>query len=124
MILITGATGNIGGATLDALAGAGHRVRALSRSERTWPEGVEGVTGDLDDAESLVRAAPRGNNMNWVLGHVVATRCDVLSALGQESPWDDSRTQLYRRGMTFSDSPRHLPFEEVIRGFRATQERQ
>jgi uncharacterized protein YbjT (DUF2867 family) len=57
MILITGATGNIGGATLDALAGDGHRVRALSRSERTWPEGVEGVTGDLDDAESLVRLA-------------------------------------------------------------------
>ena len=29
----------------------------MSRSERTWPEGVEGVTGDLDDPESLVRAA-------------------------------------------------------------------
>jgi uncharacterized protein YbjT (DUF2867 family) len=57
MILITGATGNIGGATLKALAGHGTRMRALSRSERTWPEGVEGVTGDLDDAESMVRAA-------------------------------------------------------------------
>jgi uncharacterized protein YbjT (DUF2867 family) len=57
MILITGATGNIGGATLEALAAQGRPVRALSRSERTWPEGVEGVTGDLDDPESLVRAA-------------------------------------------------------------------
>ena len=57
MILITGATGNIGGATLEALAADGRRVRAMSRSERTWPEGVEGVTGDLDDPESLVRAA-------------------------------------------------------------------
>jgi uncharacterized protein YbjT (DUF2867 family) len=57
MILITGATGNIGGATLEALAAQGHPVRVLSRSERTWPEGVEGVTGDLEDPESLVRAA-------------------------------------------------------------------
>ena len=57
MILITGATGNIGGATLEALVALGHPVRAMSRSERPWPEGVEGVTGDLDDAESLVRLA-------------------------------------------------------------------
>jgi uncharacterized damage-inducible protein DinB len=70
-----------------------------------------------------MRAAPRGNNINWVLGHVVATRCDVLPALGQESPWDDSRTRLYRRGMTFSDAPDHLSFDEVLRGFRETQQR-
>jgi uncharacterized protein YbjT (DUF2867 family) len=57
MILVTGATGNIGGATLAALVASGAPVRALSRSERSWPEGVEGVTGDLDDADSLVRAA-------------------------------------------------------------------
>jgi uncharacterized protein YbjT (DUF2867 family) len=57
MILIIGATGNIGGATLEALVAQGHRVRAMSRSERSWPEGVDGVTGDLDDPESLVRAA-------------------------------------------------------------------
>ncbi len=52
MILITGATGNIGGATLEALVAQGRPVRAMSRSERTWPEGVEGVTGDLDDPET------------------------------------------------------------------------
>jgi hypothetical protein len=57
VILVTGATGNIGGATLEALVAQGHPVRAMSRSERTWPEGVEGVTGDLDDPDSLVRAA-------------------------------------------------------------------
>jgi len=57
MILITGATGNIGGATLAALVSSGRQVRALSRSDRSWPNGVEGTTGDLDDADSLVRAA-------------------------------------------------------------------
>jgi uncharacterized protein YbjT (DUF2867 family) len=57
VILITGATGNIGGATLEALRRLQQPVRALSRSERAWPEGVEGVTGDLDDGESLARLA-------------------------------------------------------------------
>ena len=57
MILITGATGNIGGATLAALLASGRPARALSRTARSWPDGVEGVTGDLDDADSLVRVA-------------------------------------------------------------------
>jgi uncharacterized protein YbjT (DUF2867 family) len=57
VILVTGATGNIGGATLEALAAQGRPVRAVSRSERAWPDGVEGVVGDLDDGDSLARAA-------------------------------------------------------------------
>ena len=52
MILITGATGNIGWATLEALVAGGREVRALSRSERSWPEGV---VGDLEDADGLDR---------------------------------------------------------------------
>jgi uncharacterized protein YbjT (DUF2867 family) len=53
IILVTGATGNIGGAVVDALRARGVPVRALSRSARDWPEGVEGVTGDLGEPPSL-----------------------------------------------------------------------
>ncbi len=56
MILVTGATGNAGGATVEALAASGEPVRAVSREERDWPDGVEGATGDLNRAESLVPA--------------------------------------------------------------------
>src|SRR4051812_5555649 len=56
MILVTGATGNAGGGTVDALAAAGREVRAVSRSERDWPPGVEGVVADLNRAETLVPA--------------------------------------------------------------------
>jgi uncharacterized protein YbjT (DUF2867 family) len=55
--LVTAATGNIGSATLNALLNAGERVRAVSRSEREWPEGVEGVVADLDDPDGLRSAA-------------------------------------------------------------------
>src|SRR4051812_10521434 len=51
--LVTAATGNIGSATLNALVNGGERVRAVSRSEREWPEGVEGVVADLDDPDGL-----------------------------------------------------------------------
>ena len=56
MILVTGATGNVGGATVEALAHNGEPVRAVSREERDWPNGVEGATGDLNRPESLAPA--------------------------------------------------------------------
>jgi uncharacterized protein YbjT (DUF2867 family) len=60
-ILVTGATGSTGLATVAALQGSGHRVRALvhrddERSEPLHRLGAEVVTGDLLDIDS-VRAA-------------------------------------------------------------------
>jgi len=61
MILVTGATGNVGGELVRALAGAGQQVRALTRAEApaAFPPGVEQVTGDLNKPESM-RAALAG----------------------------------------------------------------
>jgi len=79
MILITGATGNIGGATLEALVASGTPVRALSRRERSWPAGVEGVTGDLADADSLIRAADGVDAVFLLSGYAGTER--LLAAL-------------------------------------------
>jgi uncharacterized protein YbjT (DUF2867 family) len=62
MFLVTGATGNAGGAVVRALVADGRRVRALVRpgsSLGSWPEGVEPIVGDLNRPESL-RVAFRG----------------------------------------------------------------
>ncbi len=61
-ILITGVTGHQGGATAQALQGAGFRLRGLTRkpdSERAVAlkrQGVDVVQGDLDDEGSIRRA--------------------------------------------------------------------
>ena len=49
MILVTGASGNVGRQVVDQLVAAGERVRALSRhpDRVVWPDGVEAVAGDL-----------------------------------------------------------------------------
>jgi uncharacterized protein YbjT (DUF2867 family) len=49
-VLVTGSTGNVGGALVEALAAEGARVRALVRdpSKASFPGGVEPVTGDLN----------------------------------------------------------------------------
>ncbi|MGB3444714.1 MAG: NmrA family NAD(P)-binding protein [Actinophytocola sp.] len=62
-VLVTGATGRQGGATTRALRAAGVPVRALvrdpgtDRAKAVEALGVELVTGDLHDLDSVIRAA-------------------------------------------------------------------
>ncbi|GIH19661.1 NAD(P)H-binding protein [Rugosimonospora africana] len=55
MIVVTGATGNVGQPLVQALAASGEKVTAVSRriSERAVPEGVRTVAADLTDPEGL-----------------------------------------------------------------------
>jgi uncharacterized protein YbjT (DUF2867 family) len=55
MILVTGATGNVGRHVVARLATAGRAVRALTRrpQDGSWPTGVAVVGGDLTDTASL-----------------------------------------------------------------------
>ena len=58
MILVTGATGNVGGELVRALVGAGHEVRGLTRDPAgaKLPAGAEPVAGDLNRPETLSTA--------------------------------------------------------------------
>ena len=53
MLLVTGATGNVGAEVVRALIDTGEPVRALTRSAAALPAGVEAVTGDLNRPDSL-----------------------------------------------------------------------
>jgi uncharacterized damage-inducible protein DinB len=55
---------------------------------------IEGLT----HAESLIQPSLGGNSLNWVLGHIVATRNSTLRLLGQEPIWSDERAAPYQRG--------------------------
>ena len=53
LIAITGATGFVGSAVLDAALAEGHQVRALARRDQPARDGVEWVRGDLGDTAAL-----------------------------------------------------------------------
>jgi uncharacterized protein YbjT (DUF2867 family) len=55
-VLVTGATGNAGGAVVQSLAASGIAGRALVRKEVALPAGIEPVYGDLNQPESFVDA--------------------------------------------------------------------
>lgn len=102
-VLITGATGTVSTALMDALEGTGVNLRALVRegsaADGPRARGAQVVTGDLDDARSLEPAfegvhdvwllTPNGprapeNNMNavWAARRAGVERIVRLSAVG------------------------------------------
>ncbi|UIP58223.1 SDR family oxidoreductase [Agromyces marinus] len=79
-VLVTGATGYIGGRLVPRLVEAGHEVRAIvRRPERLrtvpWARDVEVVGGDLTDA-AAVDAAMRGIDTVYYLVHSMGGRGD------------------------------------------------
>jgi uncharacterized protein YbjT (DUF2867 family) len=72
-VLVSGATGNQGGAVARALLTAGHKVRALSRNTESprarslAEQGAELIRGNLDDANS-VRRALEGTDSFYLMG--------------------------------------------------------
>jgi uncharacterized protein YbjT (DUF2867 family) len=68
MILVFGATGNVGGAVVRELATAGSKARAVVRDPRraTMPPGVEVVVGDLRETGNL-RSALAGVDAAFLL---------------------------------------------------------
>jgi uncharacterized protein YbjT (DUF2867 family) len=117
MILVTGATGNIGGATLEALAANGRQVRALSRSEHAWPDSVEGVTGDLDDADSLVRAAEGVEAVFLLSGYAGTERLlAALEAAGATRAVLLSSSSAPSGDLTNAVAKYHIESEQLVQG--------
>lgn len=57
IIALTGGTGFVGGATIDAALAAGHTVRALTRRPQAERAGVTWISGDLTDPADLCSGA-------------------------------------------------------------------
>lgn len=107
VILVTGATGNQGGAAAARLLADGWRVRALTRNQaspaarRLVAAGAQVVTGDLDDRDSLDAAA------EGAYGVVSVQR----GALGTPPV---SFTDEVRRGSNVADAAAHARAAHLI----------
>lgn len=90
-VLVTGATGQQGGAVVRALLSKGHRVKALTRkpdgdaARQLATAGVDVVAGNLDDTASVVKAASGVDTMflmgnSYDAGTEEETRLGILAA--------------------------------------------
>ncbi|MDP8207225.1 MAG: hypothetical protein P9L92_11220 [Candidatus Electryonea clarkiae] len=53
---------------------------------------------EISDEESLTFMQPGGNCINWVVGHILVSRNDLLVKLGKDSIINDEYYTLYKRG--------------------------
>ncbi|HWE89116.1 MAG TPA: NAD(P)H-binding protein [Pseudonocardiaceae bacterium] len=111
MIVVTGATGNIGRPLVRALAAAGERVTAVSRQAAELPDGVSHRRADLAEPESLRPALdnaeamflfPGGADPDGIVDVVEASGVRsvvLLSSLGAAT-----RPQLYGQFRAYEDA--------------------
>jgi uncharacterized protein YbjT (DUF2867 family) len=114
LVLVTGATGQQGGAVVEALLTRGHQVRALTRNpaspaaNRLRDRGVEIAVGDFTDHDSLVRAA-RG--------------ADAVYAMS--TPYEQGAEKETAQGISITDAVKaagvaHFVYSSVASANRAT----
>lgn len=77
----------------------------------------------LSHADSLKTPRGGGNCLNWVLGHVLASRDQALKALGAVPRLTDEEAAPYRRGAEpLTDPERALPLERLVEEIDRAQE--
>lgn len=81
---------------------------------------VEGFTPE----DSFFQPQSEGNCANWVLGHIVSTRNEVMKLIGESPLWSKEETEPYRRGsLPLTDESIALPLAKMLTDLRASQDK-
>jgi hypothetical protein len=96
--------------TLEVLFGANFHV-------------IQVNTNGITHEDSIVQPCPAGNCMNWVLGHIVAYRSEVLKLVGKPPIWSDEEASPYRRGSKpITDAAKARPVTRIIEDLVRSQD--
>lgn len=81
---------------------------------------IEGLTHQ----DGLRQPSPGGNCLNWVLGHIVATRNSVLEILGEKAIWNGEKAERYVRGSApVVEDTGAMRLEKIVGDFNSSQQR-
>lgn len=76
----------------------------------------------LSHEESLRTPSPAVNCLNWVVGHLVATRSQWLQLLGREPLLDEAAAAVYRRGSeALKEGANAQPLDSLVAAFDRAQ---
>ncbi len=72
----------------------------------------------LSHADSVLQPQPRGNCFNWVLGHIVENRDEILQMVGETAVLSEEEAALYYRGSApIVDGDTAVPFDRLLADF-------
>src|SRR5688572_5988966 len=78
----------------------------------------------LAHEETLLQLPFRGNCLNWVIGHLVTSRIDILERLGEPRFWSAEETAIYDRGsepITEANCEKAMRFEKLMEDWEHSQ---
>jgi hypothetical protein len=80
-------------------------------------------TDGLSHADSLLQPPFRGNCLNWVLGHILVGRNQVLNLLGEPPIWGEGERQLYESGSApIMSEEQALPLDRLLADLDQSQQ--
>ncbi len=81
-------------------------------------------TEDITNEEALVFPAGNANCMNWLVGHIIDARNQLLALLKEQPVWNNEEFDCYARGANPKLSHElFLPFPSLIEYFKSSYER-
>jgi uncharacterized damage-inducible protein DinB len=75
----------------------------------------------ISHAQSLEKPGGAGNCLNWIVGHLYATRSALSTLLGLEALWSTAEVQPYKRGSAELDPTQARDFAELVSRFDEAQ---
>ncbi len=96
-------------------------VEALARNVDV----IQRQTKGLSHEQCLLQPPFRGNCMNWVLGHILDTRNNLLMAVGEKPILTDEETARYSHGSepVCADGKDVISLERMLHLLQGSQER-
>lgn len=77
--------------------------------------------GDITHEESLVQPQPAGNCANWVMGHVIVYRSQLINGLDGKPYWDEADYKVYERNAApLTEAANAKPLAELWTGLEET----
>lgn len=94
--------------------------RGFERNVRIIHAQADGLTHE----QSLIQSEYNVNCFNWVVGHIITSRHDLLRSLGVDAVIDEARLAAYQRESEpiTGDGPGVVAFAELLASLDTTQE--
>ena len=67
----------------------------------------------INDKDALILPPSGGNCINWIVGHILASRDAILNLLEKQPVFEDNQAILYKRGSKVEDVTNLLPFGKL-----------
>lgn len=95
--------------------------RAFARNLSILQRQTEGLSHE----DSLLQPSPRGNCLNWVLGHIIVNRDRVLALFGEEPVLSAEQTARYRTESEpiTGDGPSVMRLDQLMPALDRSQQR-